>query len=71
MGLITPDKLAAVLRLFKYRLGMEGPPMLEAVEGVPVRYAPVIFVGPCVRAVVVQGWSPDSRVQQGVGSKPC
>eukprot|EP00775_Hariotina_reticulata_P001705 gene1705-2051_t len=36
MGLITPDKLAALLRLFKYRLGMEGVPMLEAVEGVPV-----------------------------------
>lgn len=35
MGLISPDKLAALLRLFKYRLGITGPPMYEALEGVP------------------------------------
>lgn len=35
MGLIRPDKLAALLRLFKYRLGVTGPPMFEALEGVP------------------------------------
>jgi len=37
MGLVSVDKLAALLRLFKYRLGANGPPMLEAVEGVACR----------------------------------
>ncbi|KAF8056751.1 hypothetical protein HT031_006249 [Scenedesmus sp. PABB004] len=37
MGLVSPDKLAALLRLFKYRLGASGPPMCEALEGVPCR----------------------------------
>lgn len=37
MGLVGPDKLAALLRLFKYRLGASGPPLYEAVEGVACR----------------------------------
>jgi hypothetical protein len=37
MQLVSADKLAALLRLFKYRLGANGPPMLEAVEGVACR----------------------------------
>jgi hypothetical protein len=37
MQLVSADKLAALLRLFKYRLGANGPPMLEAVEGIACR----------------------------------
>lgn len=37
MGLACVDKLAALLRLFKYRLGGNGPPMFEPVEGVCCR----------------------------------
>lgn len=39
MGLVSPDKLAALLRLFKYSLGVNGPPMYEALEGVACRCA--------------------------------
>lgn len=38
MQLVSADKLAALLRLFKYRLGANGSPMLEAVEGVACRW---------------------------------
>ncbi|WIA41542.1 hypothetical protein OEZ86_008912 [Tetradesmus obliquus] len=37
MGLVSPDKLTALLRLFKYRFGGSGPPMYELLEGVPCR----------------------------------
>jgi hypothetical protein len=37
MQLVSADRMAALLRLFKYRLGGNGPPMLEAVEGVACR----------------------------------
>jgi hypothetical protein len=37
MGLVSPDKLAALLRLFKYRLGGSGPPAAEALEGLGCR----------------------------------
>jgi hypothetical protein len=39
MGLVSPDKLTALLRLFKYRFGGSGPPMNELLEGVPCRWA--------------------------------
>jgi hypothetical protein len=39
MGLVSPDKLTALLRLFKYRFGGSGPPMYELLEGVPCRWA--------------------------------
>lgn len=35
MGLIAPDKLQALCRLFKYALGVNRPPSYEALEGVP------------------------------------
>lgn len=49
MGLISPDKLQALQRLFKYSLGVTRPPSYEALEGVPcitgLMDGPVSLVG--------------------------
>lgn len=44
MQLVSGDRMAALLRLFKYRLGSNGPPMLEAVEGVACRSATLLLL---------------------------
>lgn len=47
MDLVSPGRLAALLRLLQYRPG--GPaPMLEATEGAPCRCVVCVFVFVCV-----------------------
>jgi hypothetical protein len=58
MGLVSPDKLTALLRLFKYRFGGSGPPMYELLEGVPCRWACILGILCRVGLCVVQQTTP-------------
>lgn len=58
MGLASPDKLAALLRLFKYRLGGSAPPLCEAIEGGGCRCVP--HAGPGGGAGGGRGQTPAS-----------